>query len=73
MCIHYWLVDAKNRGICRRCGKRHDFVIDINRVFGYEKTERFVPALPIADYYIQGSISKEYTIGFDLYDPIEMK
>lgn len=23
--VHWWELDGRNRGLCRRCGQRHDF------------------------------------------------
>ncbi len=25
MCVHYWIIDSHNKGICRKCDKEKDF------------------------------------------------
>lgn len=35
VCVHYWVVDAKNVGICKKCGATADFAV---RLTGFLKS-----------------------------------
>ena len=26
-CVHHWLIDAKNHGVCIKCGEEHQFPV----------------------------------------------
>ena len=62
MCVHYWMIDNANKGICKKCGAVHDYRPELDKLFGVTKglSSRAKLHLSIdlctnAGYAVQGS------------------
>ena len=54
MCVHHWIIDSRNYGICKKCGEEQDFDWEIPKP---NKTEMaMIRALKPTDFYYQGHI-----------------
>jgi len=69
MCIHYWIIDKRNQGQCKLCGKHKNFQLENKRVFKYadgnfrsDITGEYI--FGKAEYYMHGSIPSEYKKSF---------
>ncbi len=54
MCVHYWILDTSNKGICKKCGKSKDFSEPPIILTKQEKREIKAPFND--DFYKRGSI-----------------
>lgn len=69
MCKHHWLVDSRNQGICKLCGKEKDFQAALSnsmrtndKVIPFER--RIIERFSVAnDYYLQGHLTTPVKIG----------
>ena len=57
MCVHYWVINSANQGICKKCGKTKDFSPPRVRLNKAEKTETKIPFNP--DFYLKGGLCLE--------------
>ena len=54
MCVHYWVIDSLNNGICKRCGGVKDFSSPPIKMTKQEKREIKYPFNH--DFYMQGRV-----------------
>ena len=43
MCVHYWIIDRYNKGICKRCGGEKDFSPPPIKMTNAERSEMRMP------------------------------
>ena len=51
MCVHYWVIDSSNQGICKKCGKGESFSPPPIKL---TKAERAKIKVNTNEYYMQG-------------------
>ena len=51
MCVHHWMLDSRDRGACKKCGKKKDFSPPPIRLTYAEKCEH---RKETNEYYLQG-------------------
>lgn len=54
MCVHYWMIDSNERGVCKKCGKEKDFSEPLGRLT--RKEVQLVHSLIFGEYYMQGTL-----------------
>ena len=54
MCVHHWILDSCDKGICKKCGKEKDFSRPLGRLT--RKEVKLVRDLGNAEYYMQGAL-----------------
>ena len=61
-CQHYWKIDSKNKGICKKCGEVKDYQPGLDKLFGickgYSSRAELRLDLPLCNvggYAVQGS------------------
>ena len=54
MCVHYWMLDSSDKGICKLCGKQKGFSPRPERLTKQEKREIEYPFN--RDFYLQGNV-----------------
>lgn len=60
MCVHHWMIDSSDKGVCILCNKQKDF----HRPEKLLKTEKkLVRSLGTEDYYMQGILRVNKEIG----------
>ena len=51
MCVHHWMLDSCDRGICKLCGQKRDFSPPPIRLTEQEKNRIMINT---QEYYMQG-------------------
>ena len=54
MCVHYWMLDSCDKGICKHCGEQRNFSPPTERLTRAERAETRI--FFNHDYYWKGSI-----------------
>ena len=54
MCVHYWILDFSDKGICNKCGKEKDFSPPPVKFNRHEKMK--VISLFEDDFYMKGKL-----------------
>jgi len=54
MCVHHWILDSCDKGICKKCGREKDFSQPLERLI--KKEVKLIYDLGNAEYYMQGRI-----------------
>jgi Fe2+ or Zn2+ uptake regulation protein len=60
MCVHHWILDSCDKGVCKKCGKVKDFSQPIERLT--RKEVKLVNSFN-NEFYLQGSISLDIVQG----------
>ncbi len=60
MCVHHWMLDSQNFGVCKLCHETNDFKPGLDKFFGSSKLPRIEEKLirrlsSSFDYPMQGS------------------
>jgi len=60
MCVHHWMIDSCDKGVCKKCGKIKDFSQPPIRL---TKAERSELRINNNEFYLQGSVSLDIMQG----------
>lgn len=54
MCVHYWMLNSSDKGVCKFCGEEKEFLSPLIRLTKLEKSEVKRPFNH--DFYMKGRI-----------------